>query len=117
MTEAGQSKASKFIARENISGFVIDKLNGNYDCITNGAHLNLGDSMILSTTIHQSLHALVIPTENENFSFRVPSTHSSLSCEPESPGAGGGGGGGAPSSLGSADFRLEPMGGASDYFQ
>ena len=33
MTESGQKKVAKFVARENISGFVLDQLKGNYECI------------------------------------------------------------------------------------
>ena len=33
MTEVGQKKVAKFVQRENISGFVLDQLKGNYDCI------------------------------------------------------------------------------------
>ena len=34
MTDSGQKKVAKFVARENISGFVLDQLKGNYECIT-----------------------------------------------------------------------------------
>ena len=41
-----------------------------------GAGLNLGDGMILTNALVQNLQQSVIPTKNENFSFRVPSVQS-----------------------------------------
>ena len=44
----------------------------------NGAKLNLGDGMILSSALAQNINQPVIPTENENFSFKVPNQRPSV---------------------------------------
>ena len=46
--------------------------------LRNGAKLNLGDGMILSSALAQNVNQPVIPTENENFSFKVPNQRPSV---------------------------------------
>ena len=46
--------------------------------LRNGAKLNLGDGMILSSALAQNINQPVIPTENENFSFKVPNQRPSV---------------------------------------